>query len=182
MNIISFNKRERKLFLATIIICGFGLLYSFVYKPFITEYRKLDNEIKLNILELKQLQLLITQKEQIQSIYDNYKTKLRPAKSDSEEITNISQEITDIVEGAKLVLLEIKVLRVENAEYHKKYYIKVQMEGELVPVSSFIYDIQNSPQMLKVESLFLDFQTRNLNFRADMILTHIVSKEDKNEI
>jgi Tfp pilus assembly protein PilO len=178
MRLAALNRRERRLLLLTVIVLGAALFYSIIFMPFAVKYKKLTRELELSVLELNRLNLLIGQKEQIGAIYDNYKTKLRTGKSDSEEIINILQEVNSIAEGKHLIVQDMKPLRIENAEYHKKYYIRIRVEGRLVPICSLIYDIQHSPQTLKVESTFLDLRPRTYDFRADFVITHIVSKEN----
>jgi hypothetical protein len=179
VKLIALSKRERKLVFITIAVCGAALFYIAIFRPLVMRYQELNRQLDLNILALRQLRLLIEQKERIQSVYENYKSHLKTAKSDSEEIINILQETNDLAEGKKLTIQDLKPLRVENAQYHKKYYIRARIEGQLVALASLLYDIQNSPQGLKVESLFLDLRPRTLDFLADVVITHVVSKESK---
>ena len=86
MRLAALNRRERQLLLLTVIVVGAAMFYSTVFKPLDVRNKKLNRELELSVLELNRLSLLIGQKEQIEAIYDNYKTKLRTGKSDSEEI------------------------------------------------------------------------------------------------
>jgi Tfp pilus assembly protein PilO len=177
-----FSARERRLLLFTVIVCGAALFYALVFRPLASKYQTLNRELELNTLALRQLQLLVQQKEQIETVYENYKDRLKTGKSDSEEIINILQEINSLTEGKKIIIQDMKPLRVENAEYHKKYYVRARIEGALVPLAALFFDIQNSPQVLKIESLFLDLRPSTLDFLADVVITRIVSKETAHAI
>lgn len=165
-----FSSRERLFFYLGIVILIGLFLYFVVIEPAWNEWQNLNEEIySKERLLLKNLKIL-SQREQIASLYDRYAENIKMKGSDQEEIAVILREIENVARSSKVYITDIKPLKVDNKEFYKEYFVELEAEGGISNLTKFIYDLQSSKQILKVRRL-------NLNAKAgkgDMLKGHII--------
>jgi Tfp pilus assembly protein PilO len=153
-----FSKRERFLFIFTIsaILC-IGV-YIFALEPFYKKWSQGDMELENKNAKLfKNLKLLVN-KESIEKEYDRYKDYIQKAGGSEEEVAGVLKEIENTASGCGVKITSIKPKGVKQLKGYKKIDIELIAEAKLNQFLKFIYEVEGSKKLLKVERLVLSLK------------------------
>lgn len=150
-----FTKRERNLFYFVIILILIWISHVFVIKPVVIKWKEINNKIETNSLKLERNQKMIVRREKIQRDYNSHASSVRMAGSEEEEMAKFLTEIESLARSSSVYISDIKPRPVKKVNFYKKYFVELDAEGDINQVSKFIYDIQNSPQLLKIDKFAL---------------------------
>lgn len=151
----NLTKRERNLFYLTMILIFVWVIHSFVIKPIIVKWNQLDDKIEVATLKLEKNIKMIDRKEKIKNEYENYASAVKMTGSEEEEMAKFLTEIESLASSSSTHIIEIKPRPSKKVQFYKKYLIELDAEGDINQLSKFIYDIQNSNQLLKVDKFSL---------------------------
>lgn len=150
------SRRERNiLYLAVIVISGV-LLYIVMIEPLRKKWRELNESISSKEMQLLKNQKILAQKDIIAQLYDKYAENIKMKGTVEEETAVILREIENIARTSNTYITDIKPLKVEDKEFYKEYSVELEAEGDISGLAKFIYDLQNSKQILKVKYLRLN--------------------------
>jgi len=166
----NLTKRERNLFYLTVILIFIWFAQRFVFKPIIFKWNELDERIAVNSLKLEKNKRMIDRKERIKQEYDRYASSVKMTGTDEEEMAKFLTEIESLASSSSVRIVDIKPRPIKKVEFYKKYIVELDAEGEIKQVSKFIYDIQNSPQLLKVDKFLLGTKSAGTNLLKCHIL------------
>lgn len=150
-----FTKRERNLLYFVIILIFLWIAHALVIKPIVTKWKGIDKKIEANSLKLERNKKMIERKQSIQHDYDSYASSVKMAGSEEEEMAKFLTEIESLARSSSVYISDIKPRPVKKVQFYKKYFVELDAEGDINQVSKFIYDIQNSPQLLKIDKFSL---------------------------
>lgn len=151
----NLTKREKKLFYLTMFLIFVWITYNFVIKPIIVKWKELDDKIEEKSRELEKNIRMIDRKERIEHEYKNYASAVKMGGSEEEEMAKFLTEIESLASSSSVHIIEIKPRPSKKIQFYKKYLIELDAEGNINQLSKFIYDIQNSSQLLKVDKFSL---------------------------
>lgn len=166
----NLSKREKRLFYLTIAIILFWMAQGFVIKPIIIKWKEIDEKISMSVLKLEKNNKIISRQERIKREYENYASNVKMAGSDEEEMAKFLTEIESLARSASVRIVDIKPRPIKKVQLFKKYIVELVAEGDIAQVSKFIYDIQNSPQLLKVDKFSLGTKGAGTNLLKCHIL------------
>jgi len=176
MAIPHLSKRERLILTLCIGIIALSILYAFVLEPFVNMWSGLNSEIESARLKLKKSTEILKRRREIAERYKNLSGYIKPQSgSDEEEIAQLLSEIEKLANTSNVRITDIKPKAARRSGYYKIYVVEVESEGNISTFTKFIYEIQNSPQLLKVKKLSLNMKgiTDNL-LKADILITKIL--------
>ena len=75
-------------------------------------------------------------------------------------------------------ILNIESPKTEEGDFHKKYFVRIKLEGALLPLAELIYQLQLSDQTLKVEDMNMEMKKDSPDFGASMLISRIVATEE----
>lgn len=148
--------RERNIFYLAVIIILLVILYAFAVEPLRKKWRDLNESVSSKEMQLLKNQKILSQKDIITQLYDKYAENIRMKGTVEEETAIILREIENIARTSNTYITDIKPLKVEDKEFYKVYSVELETEGNMPDLSKFIYDLQNSKQILKVRYLRLN--------------------------
>lgn len=148
--------RERYgIYFAAIVVIGV-ISYIFVVEPMWTKWQEFNNTIANKEAQLLKNRKILAQEDDISKLYDKYAGDIKMQGSVEEETATILREIENIARSSKTYITDIKPQRVQDMEFYKEYFIELEAEGDISNIAKFIYDLQNSKQILKVRYLRLN--------------------------
>ncbi|MDP2942427.1 MAG: type 4a pilus biogenesis protein PilO [Candidatus Omnitrophota bacterium] len=166
----NLKKRERNLFCITAVLIIFWIVQGFVVKPIFTKWKQLDEKISADALKLERNLEMIKRKDAIKSDYEKYASAVKMAGSEEEEMAKFLTEIEALATSSSIRVIDIKPRPARKIRFYKNYLVELEAEGDINQVSKFIYDIQNSPQMLRVDKLSLGIKGAGTNLLKCRIL------------
>lgn len=175
MFIKHLSKRERKIFYLAILIIVGVLSYITVIEPLWQKWQELNKSISSQEIQLLKNLKILAQRDVIAQLYDKYAENIKMKGSVEEETAVILREIENIARTSNTYITDIKPLRVQDMEFYKEYYVELESEGSISNLARFIYDLQNSKQILKVKYLRLNPKDETAEvLKGYMIVTKIL--------
>ncbi len=155
MIISNLSKREKRLFYLTIFLVLIWIAQGFVIKPVVVKWKELDEKIEISSQKLKKNLKMINRKGRIQADHENYASAVKMVGAEEEEMAKFLTEIEFLASSAAVHIIDIKPRPTQKAQFYKKYLVELDAEGDINQISKFIYEIQNSNQLLKIDKFSL---------------------------
>lgn len=156
MFIKNLSQRERHAFYIAVIVIIGVLSYIIVIEPIWKKWQDLNDSITNRESQLLKNLKILAQRDIIAELYNKYAENIKMKGSVEEETATILREIENIARISNTYITDIKPQRVQDMEFYKEYYIELEAEGDVSNIAKFIYDLQNSEQILKVRYLRLN--------------------------
>ena len=160
MRLAGLSKRERYILYVCIFVVASSLLYSFVVEPTARRWRDLGREILTQRAKLDKNLRVIAREESVRQEYERYAANVRQKGSDEEEMASLLREVETLARGSGVRITDIKPRPVKDMQFYKRYIIEVESEARMRELTRFIYRLQRSSQVLKVERLRLSAKGR----------------------
>lgn len=172
------SKREKRILVSVIVLTIAGLCYNFLVEPLFTRWRSTDSRIELIKVRLKKSLLLIKEKQKVDVEYSTYEQKLKSKGSNEQDISLILDEIEKIASGSGLNITSMRPKPPNQKDYYSKFTVEIETESDMSSLMRFIYNIKNSPQILKIEKLNLNTRSsrQGVAIRASMLISKLVMK------
>lgn len=152
--LLNLTKREKIVFWITIAIIVVSLFYNFVLVFYLRKADSLDKEIHKLELNLEKAKRLLTKKNNIEKEFKNIKIDgTTDAFLGEQQVANILLELENIASASGVHISEIKPQSLKRSEYSSEIAIDIRFEGDIKNISQFIYAIQQSKELLKIEKL-----------------------------
>ena len=71
-------------------------------------------------------------------------------------------------------ILDIKPNPVEKYDFYKKYSVKIEAEAKISNLIDFIYQLENSPKLLRVSDFRLTPQKKETVLKINMTVTEVL--------
>ncbi len=164
------SKREKNLFYLTVFLIIIWVMYVFVIGPIRAKWKELNEKIELAGLKLEKNQMMIDRKEIIRSEHERYVLPVKMVSSEEEEMAKFLTEIESLANSSSVYIIDVKPRPIKKIKFYKKYIVELNTEGDISQISKFIYDIQNSTQLLKIDAFSLGIKGAGTNFLKCHIL------------
>ncbi len=175
MSLTKLSKRERYILYITLVVVISVLFDKVVLSPIMERLNKLNREIFIQEKKLEKSIRILTQEELITSEYKKYTQFLRQSHSDEEEIAQLLSEIEKLAGKTSIFLADIKPGKVEKVGRYKKYTVKIEIESEIGHLANFIYQLEESPRLLRVRDFYLTPKKKESPIlKARMTITEIL--------
>jgi Tfp pilus assembly protein PilO len=166
-----FSKREKALLAATIAITAAVLSYGFVIEPVIDAYTRVNRGIRANTLKLEKSYRLLRREEDIKDAYSKYAELIKPMPSDEEEVAAMLKAIEAIASSNGIYVTNIRPQPARDKGFYKEFAFELIGEAGIDKLVRFIYDLQNSGNLLKVRKLVLSSSGGGDDLKAVMEIT-----------
>ena len=154
MQIPNISKRERKILIICVSVISASLIYNFVLEPLVAKWTDLDSRIEASGLRLRKGREIIKRRQEIAEQYKDIASFVtEQSASDEEEIALLLGEVEKLANVSGAHITDIKPRPVKEEGFYKRYVVEVESEGDISRFSKFIFEIQNSPKILKIEKL-----------------------------
>lgn len=150
------TKRERLLVAGTISVALLAVAYNFVIEPVIGQWNSLDRKIRDKEVTLKKHSRILRDKNSIEKMKTEYAKYLGVKKlTPEEESAVVLSRIEKTARDTNVKITNIKPLSYKPFGNYDKSTFRVATESKLSELIKFIYELQSSDQLLKVERMVL---------------------------
>jgi len=148
------SSRERKILYVVIALLFVLFGYHGVFQPVLSKLGGLDEEIFVFQMKLRKGRIFLRQRDEILEEAQKYPNLERiEAGSDEEELARLLNYIEQTARNAQVSLSDVKPQQVKSDKVSKSYVVELGAESLLNQLIEFIYQLQNSPQLLMIERI-----------------------------
>ncbi len=170
-----FTKRERIIFILTISLISSLIVYVFVLEPVYKKWSQLRLEYESAGLRLVRNEKLLANKKNIEGEYEKYKEYIRKKEDKEQEMASILKEIEATASGSGVKITSIKPKGEKQLKNYKEYSVELVSEATLNQFIKFIYDLESSKELLKVERLVLSLKSAQSDLLKGTLIVRKIS-------
>ena len=169
------SKKEKIGLSVAFAFLALAFLDRLLISPVRTKFNALNLQIRISEKQLGGDMRNINQKKFIGEEYEQYLPYIRRSGSDEEEVAKILGEIEALARKSSVYLVDMKPRKPREVEFYKEYTVEIEAEGYMESLMSFIYQLNTSSQLLRVETLRLNLTKGDSNvLSASMLITKVL--------
>ncbi|MDD5560714.1 MAG: type 4a pilus biogenesis protein PilO [Candidatus Omnitrophica bacterium] len=168
------SKKEKRLFYITVAIVAVVFLDRVVFRPVLNKLESFNGKISLEEKKLEKSMLILSQEASITSEYNKFAQSIKQEQSDEETMASLLSGIEKMANSVSVFILDMKPVPVEKAEFYKKYAVKIEAEAKISNLADFIYQLENSPRLLRVADFRLTPQKKETVLKINMTISEVL--------
>lgn len=140
------------------IIAVMLLLVGIALGPVNNKFRELDDEISRQEKKLvRNLRILSpSARKAVESEYRQYGLRIQKKGSSDEENSQMLAELDRLAGESRLTLLATKPQKTKVEPDVETYVVEIEVEAEMPALMGFVYGIETSSQVLRIDRLVID--------------------------
>ncbi|MBN1872576.1 MAG: hypothetical protein JW800_08390 [Candidatus Omnitrophica bacterium] len=152
----NISKREKILAGLTIGVAVVALSYTLIIEPLVSRWRKLEEDIRDKEVLLVKHSKIIRDKGKLENIHKEYAKYFQGGSLTKEEESALAlSNIEEIARRTNTYITNIKPLTAKDFDNYSKLTFRVTIECDISSLTKFIYDLQSSEQLMKIDSVVL---------------------------
>lgn len=152
----NISQREKMLSAAVISAALLAVIYNFIVEPAAGQWSALDQKIRDKENILRKYSRILRDKDNIEKRMTECAKYFETKKLTPEEENAIAlSRIERAAHAAKVQITNIKPLSHRMFEYYNEWTFRIAAESKPSELIKFIYDLQSSDQLFKVERMVL---------------------------
>ena len=163
-----------------------GLSFAFVFiivaffdrlivSPIRSRVRQINQNIHISEKQLAHDLRNVRQKDQIEKQFEKFVGFVERSGSDEEEVAKILGEIESLSRQAGIYLVDMKPQSPKDIDFYREYTIEIEVEGEILPLTQFLYQLNISPQLLRIKKLRLTSKEEGgTALKSSMVITKVL--------
>lgn len=155
MFLANLFKREKIFFFLAISAVALSLISNFLLKPVIAKWDLINGKILNKEIELKRKAKYLNQKDRVKSIYQEYSEYVKEKVSDEEALAALLNRLEEEAGASGIKIIDIRPKPTKDMTLYKKYTLELTCETTIEKCINFVYNLQKSPQLIRVEMLNL---------------------------
>jgi hypothetical protein len=156
----SLTKRESLILYLTIFLVIFAILFNFLILPVITKINNVNREIKLVQAKLNKYSLLLSRKDYIQNQYSKFSSVQVPLGQREDSLVGTLKELENLARQANIRIIDIRPQGPsKNLTSYQETLVDLKTEGAIEGYFNFIYHLENSPVLLRINKFQLTAKT-----------------------
>lgn len=171
--------REKKILTWVVALLVAVIGYHGVWRPMMAKMGNLDDEVFALQLKIRKAKILLRQKDEVLEEAKKYPNLSRmEAGSDEEEIARLLNFIEQTARKLGVSLSDVKPQAVQSDKISKRYLVELNAESGLKELASFVYALEHSPEILKIEQVNTGPKDEKnaLLLRSAIVVTRVVVK------
>ena len=170
------NAREKFWVASSVGACLVAASYFLAYEPLAARLERLDQEIQEKEIVLRRGLELFSKKETLEAEYHSGQRFLTAEGPEEERVVSFLREIGAKAAESSVSLLDLKPqAKAKKTADYKKYLINLSVEGNMEQVLHFIYGIESSEYLLRVERCVLSPRAENSPLlKADIVVSGVI--------
>ncbi len=169
-----FSAKEKIGLILAGVFFAFALVDRAIVGPINSKLKRINQEIKVSQAQLAFDLSNVSQKEDIAREYEKYAQYQKDVGSDEEKITIMLSALEDLGRESGLTLLDIKPQKSNEINLYKEYAISIEAEGSVESLVQFLYKLNTSEHLMRVEKLRLNVRDRDVRtIKASILVTKI---------
>lgn len=157
----SISKREKVILAITILVIILSAFYVFIFEPLYRQYVSLNQEISMKNVQLTENLRLLKEKNVVKEEFKKYSHLLKARGTDEEEMASVLTEIEKIGKSTGIYLNDVKPQKIRDMDFYRVMLVEIRFQADMQTLSKFIYELQNSPFLLKTSRLQISSERKN---------------------
>jgi hypothetical protein len=145
------SKRERLIFYIALGIISLTIVDRLIVHPVLSKMNSLDEEIQQEKSRIKRDLHILGQEERIVEESKKFAKYSIQDLSVEEVTTHLLKEIGSLASKTSVYLIDIKPTGVKEEGAYRIYLVNLTCEAQLEQVMSFMYSIESSDSLLKID-------------------------------
>jgi len=154
-----FSKRERLFLVVTVTIIAVAIGYALILEPLSSKWRDFDRQIGQRILKLNKNLGILKREKSIKAEFAKYAEHTKSMGTDEEVIASLLKAIEQKAGQTQTRITNIRPRPVKDFGFYKEFVFEVISESSLEELLRFVYELQNSKELLKVKKLTLTLKS-----------------------
>lgn len=169
------SKKEKIGLSFALAVMGVAFIDRLIISPIRERFQRIDQAIKISEKQLGHDLRNVRLKDQIAAEYEKYVKYVERSGSDEEEVAKVLGEIESLARQSKVSLVDSKPQTPKEVEFYKEYTVEIEVEGDIISLITFLYYLNTSEQLLRVEKLRLNPKRReSQTLKSSMMVTKIL--------
>lgn len=178
-SLISFvsklSGREKIIFYATAVVVSLVLMDKLVLGPILSEINSLDGRIRNQKTSALRALRILGRRDELEEKINIYEPYFRKPLSDDRAIRALRENINELAAESSVSVNEMKALKMELETRLKRYFVRIRCEARMEQVVEFIYKIESSDEILKIEKFYIEpKKKRSSTVRCDMSISQTI--------
>lgn len=158
------------------VFLAVAFLDRLLISPIRTRFRALNQQIKISEKQLGSDIRNLNQKRVISEEYEKYYSYIHRSGSDEEEVAKILGEIESLARKSSVYLVDMKPRKPQETDLYKQYTVEIEAEGYMESLINFIYQLNTSSQLLRIETLRMSLtKSDTKTLTASMLITRVLA-------
>lgn len=171
----SLSKREKAILFLVLGIIAASFIYNFVLEPFMNKWVDLNGQISAKKAKLEKCVRLISKAQNYSEEYSRYAAQSEGVKSDEEHVALVLSFVESTARKANVYINSMKPNSIKEKNFYKIILIEADIEAPIKDLTVFLYEIKNSPKMLKVKSVDINAKSTPANsVKARVLISDIL--------
>jgi Tfp pilus assembly protein PilO len=168
------SKKERRLFYIAVAVIAVVFLDRAVFRPVFNKLESFNGKISIEEKKLEKSMQILAQEPVITSEYKKFAQSIKQEQSDEETLASLLSGIEKMANSVSVFILDMKPNPVEKAEFYKKFSAKIEAEAKISNLADFIYQLENSPRLLRISDFRLTPQKKETVLKINMTVTEVL--------
>lgn len=169
-----FTKREKTIFYITICVVIFSTGFNFLIIPILKKNDTLNKEINIARGKFKKYTWLLSQKEYLENKYNKFSTHLSGTSIEEDAFVGALSGLENIAKDANIRIIDIRPQVSKSSTPLKEATIDLKTEGTMEGYLKFIYNIENSPLLLKIRRFQLNPKPNSQTLEGNLTISHFL--------
>lgn len=165
------SKRERIILYATIAVIVFAIGFNFLIAPLLTKNDVLNKEIGLTRTKLKNYLRLLAQKDYLETKYSSLSLNLKISAESLDPMTGALAEVEELAKNANIRIIDIRPQTLRLSDLYPAVLMDLRSEGTMEGYLRFIYNLENSPSLLRIKKFQLSARTNTPNLEGSFSIS-----------
>lgn len=144
-------KKERFILYTVSFFVSLLILDRLIISPVLSKMKALDKEIRSKESDIRKNLRILAQKDRILAENAKYGSFLNSSEPGEDQAASLMKEIENYADKASVYLVDMKPASMKETGASKKYLINLNCEAQMEQLVSFIYNIENSNELLTIE-------------------------------
>ena len=146
-----------------IAVIGVMLAYVFIVNPLVGAWNELDRRVEVVNLQYMRDTRTVDNFDDYVELYHTYEDIAAQKRSDEEELALFLKEIENFAGPLDVAINDIKPLPNEEEKHKNVFLLRLEMEGAIDELVSFLHTIASSDTLIRVETMSLQTTSRRNN-------------------
>jgi Tfp pilus assembly protein PilO len=173
------KKREKRLALATAAVLGSVFLFTIIIDPQLKKHNVLASQFSQLQLDLTRARGNLLIKDRIEKAYAQIEPLIAAKGNEQQQISDFTRLLDQIYSKLNMKIRSVKILPVADESHYQKLSIRIEMTGFIKDFLKFIEAVEQHTEPVRIEQFDLTVQETKDNVMVSMIISKIVSKENK---
>ena len=172
------SKKKRYMLYIAIVILGVVFFERIVFQTAMSRIKKLNNEILIQEKKMQKALYILSQEDSIIAEHAKYVEGVGQKYSEEEEKSKLLSEVERLARSSSVSLKNIKPGLTKKIGPYEKYTVEIETEAKMNYLVDFIYQLERSPRLLRVESFQLRSKEKESPvLRGRMTITEVLIRK-----